>query len=110
MSFFKCRIETFQPDTRILAGELPVNLGMNPIPKRLGLIRLERLVKRTWTMVFRLSMISVMVFADAYRCAMSLTKCAKSRLARRSVTLVLRVAASSSAAINTLQMPMLRYS
>ena len=46
MSFFKCRIETFQPDTHILAGELPVNLGMNPIPKRLGLIRLERLVKR----------------------------------------------------------------
>ena len=36
MSFFKCRIETFQPYARVLAGELPVNLaahllnGVNP--------------------------------------------------------------------------------
>ena len=34
----------------ILVAELSVNLGLNPIPKRLDLIRLERLVKRTWMM------------------------------------------------------------
>ena len=35
MSFVECRIETFQPYACVLAGELPVNLGLNPISVRL---------------------------------------------------------------------------
>ena len=35
MSLIKCRMKALQPDTGVVGGELPIDLGLNPVASRL---------------------------------------------------------------------------